>query len=298
MRRLFRALQRVRRRWIPRVALRRIPFVAGLANHLTRMSRSPQVDVVHGHRMYVGKKDNLKLSLYGVYEECETRFFENHVKTGDTVVDIGANIGYYTLLFAKRVGPSGRVYSFEPEPTNFAVLTENVRMNRYGNVTLVNKAVSNDSGIIKLFISEDNEAGHSTAVSVAARAVDVESVRIDEYLAQLDRVDFVKMDIEGGECHAIKGMTAFLRRHPDVVIVMEFWPKGLVNAGIEPRTPLDLLRAMEFHIYCLNDEREKLEKADVMTLLREFTPANERHCNLVFCRSERWLETRLTSTNV
>jgi tRNA G37 N-methylase Trm5 len=116
--------------------------------------------VVQGHKMYLDSKESLDLSIYGVYEEYETDLIKKEIDRGDVVLDLGANIGYYTLLFAKKVGDEGRVYAFEPDPTNFSLLKKNVEINGYRNVVLIQKAVSNKNGKLKLYLNEDNKGDH------------------------------------------------------------------------------------------------------------------------------------------
>lgn len=96
---------------------------------------------VQGHKMFLDSKDSLRLSIHGIYEPLETELAKKEVKKGNVVLDIGANIGYYTLIFAKLVGEDGKVFAFEPDPTNFALLKKNVEMNGYKNVMFVQKAV-------------------------------------------------------------------------------------------------------------------------------------------------------------
>ncbi len=97
---------------------------------------------VQGQKMFLDKKDVLGLSINGVYEPLETKLVRKEVKKSDVVLDIGANIGYYTLILAKLVGKKGRVFAFEPDPTNFALLKKNISINGYKNVILVPKAVA------------------------------------------------------------------------------------------------------------------------------------------------------------
>ena len=110
--------------------------------------------------MFLDSVDSLRLSFNGVYEPCETEFVMNEIKKGDVVLDIGANIGYYTLIFARLVGEEGKVFAFEPDPENFALLKKNVEINGYHNVVLVQKAISNKTGKIRLFKFDDFKAGH------------------------------------------------------------------------------------------------------------------------------------------
>src|SRR5207253_6545315 len=96
----------------------------------------------------------------GVWEPLETYLVERRVREGDVVLDIGANIGYYTLVFAELVGDSGRVFAFEPEPANFALLSENTGLNGRANVTLVNAAVADAGGRLPLYLAGENKGDH------------------------------------------------------------------------------------------------------------------------------------------
>src|SRR5262249_42101912 len=116
--------------------------------------------IVDGHIMYLDARDSLDLSLNHVYEPFETELVQSLVHENDTVVDVGANIGYYTLIFARLVGPRGRVFAFEPDPGNFALLKKNVEANRYKNVVLVNAALSDEPATLKLYLSEENRGDH------------------------------------------------------------------------------------------------------------------------------------------
>src|SRR5262245_57312412 len=102
------------------LGLRRYALVNRL-NSLVLSCVRPHEAVVLGHRMLLDRRDSLNLSLNGIYEPLETHFVEELVPPGGCVVDIGANIGYYTLLCARWAGPTGQVYAFEPEPENFSL---------------------------------------------------------------------------------------------------------------------------------------------------------------------------------
>src|SRR5437867_3185244 len=96
--------------------------------------------LVRGHWMHLDPTDSVvspTLRHFGVFEPFETQLVQQMVRPGDVVLDVGANIGYYTLIFAELVGEQGHVYAFEPDPRNFAFLAKNVHSNRYRNVTLV-----------------------------------------------------------------------------------------------------------------------------------------------------------------
>jgi FkbM family methyltransferase len=149
-----------------------------------------------------------------------------------TVLDVGANIGSYTLLAAKRVGPEGRVYAFEPDPRTRASLERNVRDNRFANVIVVPCAASDSPGSMPLYQSET--AGYS---SLHPQAGDdggvgttvVEGVRIDDVVPE-GRADVVKMDVEGHEPLAFRGMERIAANSPRLRLFLEFNPDTLASA--------------------------------------------------------------------
>ena len=86
---------------------------------------------VQGHKMFLDKNDILNLSINGIHEPFTTEIIKKEIKKDDIILDLGANIGYYTLIFAKLVGKKGRVFAFEPEPTNFTLLKKNIEINEF-----------------------------------------------------------------------------------------------------------------------------------------------------------------------
>jgi methyltransferase, FkbM family len=119
---LARTLLRIRERFFPRTQFAKLPVVGALIPLLLRRARSSVVESVDGHRMFVDERDSMGLSIDPVFEPLETEFCRAVVRPGAVVVDIGANIGYYTLIFARQVGPSGKVIAFEPDADNFRLL--------------------------------------------------------------------------------------------------------------------------------------------------------------------------------
>lgn len=154
---------------------------------------------INGCKMFLDKNDVMQLSLFN-YESVETEIVKNNVKKNDIVIDVGANIGYYTLLMAKN---DAIVHSYEPEFQNFDLLKKNVDINNFSsNVTLYNKAVSNFNGNSKLILSEHSTGQHKLENSrFGTKSIDVEVTKIE-----LDRIDFAKIDVEGAELNVLKGM--------------------------------------------------------------------------------------------
>lgn len=214
-------------------------------------ARLDVVDGVNGHRMYLDDRDSLKLSVARVFEPAETRYFASAITPGDVVIDVGGNIGYFTLLFASRVSPGGRVETFEPDPSNFALLSRNVAANGYANVVLHNRAAWSTRAAIQLHLSETNRGDHRAYPSDGARrTVSIEAVPLDDLFG--GRVDFVKMDIQGAEHRALLGMRRLLERNTGIRLVTELWPNGLRYAGSSAAAYLALLHDLGFGFFELD----------------------------------------------
>lgn len=207
--------------------------------------------------------DVVQNSVFGLGEPFETEILRKEIKSGDVVLDLGANIGFYTLIAAKLVGKKGRVFAFEPEPDNFARLEMNVRLNSYENVVLVQKAVSNRTGKCTLYLSDRDRATHRIYdIRDGRRSIEVESIRLDDYFHN-QKVDFIKMDIEGAEWAALQGMSLLLEKNKRVKILTKFLPSGLKGFGIEPEEYLRLLIKYGFKLYSINEHKQGMEPATI-----------------------------------
>jgi FkbM family methyltransferase len=173
---------------------------------------------LRGHRMRLHWQTQ-KGYVFGTFEPDVTAAIQCAVQPGQVAVDLGANIGYYTLLLAKLVGPHGKVFAFEPVPIIFKVLKENVLMNGYQSVVLENKAVTNCSGRVRIS-TMDTDPLTATASIVSGRGVEVQAVSLDDYFRGAgERVSFVKMDVEHAENQVIEGMEALLRRDRPTMVI-------------------------------------------------------------------------------
>ncbi len=148
--------------------------------------------------------------LLGTYEPQLQRIIREYVTAGDTVYDIGANIGYVSLSLAKSVGPSGRVIAFEPIPKNADDFRENIKINHITNVRLLEFAASDQSGEAVVRIA-DNLATASLVwhrKNPSATQLTIKTVQIDQLVeaGELSYPRFVKIDVEGAEGNVLMGM--------------------------------------------------------------------------------------------
>jgi len=220
---------------------------------------------VEGSKMYLRPREHTfatSLLLGKAYEKFETDLFKEVVGEGMVVIDCGANIGYYTLLAARLVGDKGKVFAFEPEPSNYALLVKNIEANGYGNVVPARKAVSDRTGSIKLSLADD-PSGHSLgriAQEHARGVIAVDSITLDKFLGQnITPVDVIKMDIEGAEMRAIEGMNNVIRQNPELKIITEFCPAYLERCGSTPASYFNKLKSHGFKIYAMDERRQCLE---------------------------------------
>lgn len=217
-------------------------LVAKTFYYLKAMLKEKYV-MINGSKIYLDKFDSLALSINKEYEPESVEIIKKHIKKTDVIIDIGANIGYYTILFA-RLGKE--VHAFEPEPENFKLLQKNIRVNKITNAIIVQKAVSNKNGTVNLKLNKLNTGGHHIT-SLTKETIQIETIRLDNYIKQ---ADFIKMDIEGAEILALNGMPNILS-NPNLKLLVEYNPQALDNFGFDG-TAFLLLLARHFTIMDVN----------------------------------------------
>ena len=178
----------------------------------------------HRFRMWLHWQGSLAYAL-GLYEPEAMQSIRRLVKVGDCCIDVGANLGYYTISLANWVGPSGFVVAFEPFPGNFAILEKNVHLNRLQNVRLEPSALSDCKGSLQLIYGVEEQ--FSATPSVGGYAVEgdrvsikVPTLQLDDYVAELGRApDFIKIDVEGAELAVLEGARRTLAAVRPILLV-------------------------------------------------------------------------------
>lgn len=208
-----------------------------------------------------------------IYEPSETELIKREVKKGYIVLDIGANIGYYTLMMAKLVGKEGKVFAFEPDPSSFEILKKNVEMNNYENVVYIQKAVYNTTGKTNLYICGYDHRNNSI-YDVYDKSIEIESIRLDDYFSNYDGViDFIKMDVQGAEVNALQGMPLTLQKNKNISMVTEIWPEGLNKARTSIDKYVELLLDNQFKLYNVDKK-----PVDMIELLKADYPYQNILC--------------------
>jgi FkbM family methyltransferase len=226
--------------------------------------------------------------MAGLFEPRETQAVLGSVRRGNTFVDVGANVGYYTLLAAKLVGEEGRVFAFEPDPESFALLERNVRLNGFGNVVLEQKAVSNEPGTLRLYLAPENKGDHRIYETRGEERpfVEVEAVTLDDYFRDDPRrIDFVKIDTQGADFAILEGMTGIFDANERMLVSVEFWPYGLREFGDDPKDMLDFATERDFRLF---DYRAG--EVEPEWLLRTYRLEEYMFTNLLFVKGRAMVE--------
>jgi len=250
----------------------------------------PDFIKINNYKLYIDKFDTTvseKLVETKVWEDFESKIFKQSLKTGDIVVDIGAHIGYYTLIASKIVSREGKVYAFEPDPKNFKLLKRNVEENQLHNVVLTNKAITSKTGQVKLYLNKENTGDHRIYDTKDDRdEILVDSTSLDDYFKNIKRkIDVIKMDIQGAEYEAIMGGLGLLRKNPQIKIFCEFWPMGLKLNNTNPENFLAVFRKFGFRIFHIDEERKRLIPQSADQLIKLYPPHNPDFTNLYILKA-------------
>ena len=264
---------------------------------------------IQGSKMYINPNES-SLSMrrtlgdYAanlIHEKATTELFRKVIRQGDVIVDLGANIGYFTLLAARLTGSKGKIFSFEPEPKNYNYLLKNIEINNYNQVVSLQKAVSDRNGKTKLYIC-DYDSGHHTinkyeGIKAYSRGrptreqfIDIETVTLDSFLeGKTDHVDVIKMDVEGAEMLTVLGMDRTLRSNQNIKMFVEFFPLLIEKMGSSPKEFIrKLLEDYKFSIYVIPEDYDALtnEMKKIISVeeIMAFRRKEEDHLNLFLTR--------------
>ena len=234
----------------------------------------PDFIIIQNQKMFLDPKDSLQLSLNGVYSEFETEIVKNEIKPNDVVIDIGAHIGYFTLLFTMLVGPKGKVFSFEPEPKNFELLKKNIEINNHQNIISECRVVSdkNEKCILYTFTSSSGANRiYKPENNSEAKPIKSESISLDEYFKNSSyskKIKFIKIDVEGAEFQALLGMKSIIQSNSKLKLFIEFNPSFLKQMGTEPKDLLDFLTKNNFTLFLIDSEKHCLIESTTDNILK------------------------------
>ncbi len=206
-----------------------------------------KVKLKSGDYLWVNPEEHLgkQYDQHGYYEARETGTVKVLSRPGWVALDVGAHVGYYTMQLARWVKPGGEVISFEPDPKNFELLVKGLNENKIDNVTAVNMAASDTIGGGRLYQSKLNNGDHRIWDPGDNRpSVEIKVTTIDETMSRfgIEKVDFIKMDVQGVEPEALRGAEKTIAASPDILLLVEFWRWGLKD----PEALLDQFESYGF----------------------------------------------------
>ncbi len=266
--------------------LRKYAVVDRAWSSMSRLVRDDTV-MVNGYKMWSDVVNGIDFggqTTGQIFDAPLVELFNREVKPGMTVLDIGAEMGYFTCLFAKLVGPLGRIYAFEPNPHNLEYLRKNVAVNDFKNVTVMPQAASDAKGEMRFFARGPHSSLGYDRFADGETPITVKTAALDDVLRDVPRIDFMKIDIEGSEGKAFRGMQGIVKKNPSMRIVMEFYPMLLKKAGEDPRAVFDSLVRAGFAIHDLKDSPELGAPVSTESIVKAYPPTENSMTNLYLSR--------------
>ncbi len=208
-----------------KLALNRVPGI--------RLTSAAAADI--SLLVHPGAEDHVSRGIrkFGYWEGHETRLLVGNVNPGDVILDVGANIGYHTVLFGALAGPKGRVIAFEPAADNYCLLNRNIARNGLENVETMAAAVCDKAGVLGLRRHDESSGAHTLADVEQAgfsKTLLVPTLRLDDL--PIDRVDFIKIDIQGAELLALDGASGLIEKNRSRLrMLLEYNVAIYVKAG-------------------------------------------------------------------
>jgi FkbM family methyltransferase len=241
-----------------------------------------------GRFMYVHAEDGgvaHQLIIYREYEPYESSLVRKYLTPGMTVYNIGANLGYYTLLASECVGPSGKIFAFEPASENVELLRKTISDNSNFNVEICAMAVSEEAGAAMLSISETNSGDHRLTTMTGRENVNVEVTSVDIFIAEgHPPPEAIIMDVQGAELDVLRGAESLLRAKNPLLLFTEFWPGGLNDR--HPNGAQEMLRILEragFQLHQIDERKKQLMPVTQKALLEKVR--GDMEVNLLCIRS-------------
>lgn len=223
---------------------------------------------------------------YCHFEPLSQQAFLDAVQPGMTVLDVGANVGYYTLLAASRVGEGGRVHAVEPFEGNVAVLTHNLERAAVRNVT-VHRWAAGEQQRQRTFHVTDSSIDHGFyphPVAETVRTVQVTEMPVDDFISA--PVQVAKVDVEGAEIEVLNGMRRLLEMSRPLTLFVEWSPRCMGNAGREPEELPAKLAELGFEEVTVLDDLagRRRELAEVESAMRAHELPRDWYANLLAVR--------------
>lgn len=248
-----------------------------------------------GDRMYVDTRDIMitpGILCWGSWEPETTHTFERLLRPGMSWADVGANIGYFTIIGHRLVREGGgKTFAFEANPATFEILADNVRLNWFfDHVECEQQAAYFEKTKLKFgaprkyavnaSISEAN-SGDWKRVNDEVDTFEVQAISLDEYFADT-HLDFIKIDVEGAESYVLRGARKLVTRNQDIKILIEWSPGQMLRCKTNPQELVDLIEEFGFHVWLAESERRKITTQELLGVKSTTMLLLSRDANFVF----------------
>ena len=230
-----------------------------------------------------------RICFFGTWEPSITHQFENLLKVGDVVLDVGSNIGFYSVLSAKLVGPTGKVLAFEPSRSIRERLNFNLELNQLNNVEVVPQGAWHEPGQAVLNLVDGNRGSSSLGeISNSSSSESVELSRLDEAVPEelIERIRLLKIDVEGSEWAALQGASGLLDRASNIAVICEVCPERLATLSGSVEELVDFMASRGFSARVIpNDYSVEAYIAGKVNEPHELQLPLQSACDVLFERS-------------
>lgn len=238
---------------------------------------------IYGHKMFLDTRDislTPHIILDGYWEIWVTKVVTSLIKEGNNIVEIGCNVGYYSVIFASKIGKSGKIFAFEANSQVFEILHQNIEINGFFDRTILeNRAVIDKLGKVSFNILRRHHGSSSIAKCSdkflemyrdSVEMIEVDTVSLDEYFKDKNiKIDIIKIDAEGSEPYIFDGMKKLLGDNPDIIIICEFIPYLISDAKRDPRKFLEEIKLHGFSLKYIDDKSGDIIDASIDELLQK-----------------------------
>ena len=190
---------------------------------------------------FIGQRIALKK-----YEEYESELILRNINKNSVAVDVGANIGYYTLLLAKICK---KVYAFEPDKMCFEILLKNIKENNLDNVVAINKAVSDEAGEVDFVVDEENLGNHKIVTSNMKQVTRINTIKLDDEI--MEKIDLIKIDTQGWEPKVILGAKRIIKKYKPIIF-MEYSPQSYKENNLDSKGMINFLKQIYKNIFTID----------------------------------------------
>jgi FkbM family methyltransferase len=241
----------------------KVPGIRRFNNYIKRKVALQKI-TINNNTLFLDIGDSLNLTLNDDFSPKITDILKKNIKKGDTVVDAGAHIGYFTIILSDLVGNDGKVIAFEPNPTTFSILKKNIETNNLSNVILEPLALSNTES--EEYIQEDDQSAGSTIYKNCSDGIKIKTITLDKYFNDKE-INFIKIDVQGSEFNILNGGIKTFTKKPKCII--EIHPTIFDSKGkkVSSKEVINMLKKFNYEIFNVTKNKsinsEEIIRADL-----------------------------------